>query len=183
MLDTRLYPNEWLAGGYVAAAHDLLQVPVAGSSPRPASAGHATFIAGLILRSAPGAEVVIRPVLNEQAVGKAWDVARNMAAFVGSGVDILNLSFGCFTDDGEPPGAGQSSGSCSARRSCSWRPREIVGDIDELRAQGTLPDKPWTRGLTSKTPLWPAAFDEVIAVGATDGDDLAPLSPRHPGLI
>ena len=180
VLDTRLYPNEWLAGGYVAAAHDLLQVPVAGSSPRPASAGHATFIAGLILRSAPGAEVVIRPVLNEQAVGKAWDVARNMAAFVGSGVDILNLSFGCFTDDGEPP--------LVLARAVSLLSAEILlvaaagnhGDIDELRAQGTLPDKPWTRGLTSKTPLWPAAFDEVIAVGATDGNDLAPFSPQTP---
>ena len=180
VLDTRLYPNEWLDGGYLATAHDLLQVPVAGSSPRPASAGHATFIAGLILRSAPGAEVVIRPVLNEQAVGKAWDVARDMAAFIGSGVDILNLSFGCFTDDGEPP--------LVLARAVSLLSAEILlvaaagnhGDIDELRAKGTLPDKPWTRGLTSKTPLWPAAFDEVIAVGATDGNDLAPFSPQTP---
>ncbi len=180
MLDTRLYPNEWLAGGYVAAAHDLLQVPAAGSSPRPASAGHATFIAGLILRRAPGAEVVIRPVLNEQAVGKAWDVAKEMTGFIGSGVDILNLSFGCFTDDGEPP--------LVLARAVSLLSAEILlvaaagnhGDIDELRAKGELADEPWTRGLTSKTPLWPAAFDEVTAVGATDGDELAPFSPQTP---
>lgn len=180
VLDTRLYPNEWLAGGYVAAAHDLLQVPAAGSSPRPASAGHATFIAGLILRRAPGAEIVIRPVLNEQAVGKAWDVARDMAGFLGSGVDILNLSFGCFTDDGEPP--------LALARAVSLLSAEILlvaaagnhGDIDKLRAKGALADEPWTRGLTSITPLWPAAFDEVIAVGATDGNELAPFSPQTP---
>jgi membrane-anchored mycosin MYCP len=180
VLDTRLYPNEWLAGGYVAAAHDLLQVPVPGSSPRPASAGHATFIAGLILSRAPGAEIVIRPVLNEQAVGKAWDVATDMAGFIGSGVNILNLSFGCFTDDGEPP--------LVLARAVSLLSAEILlvaaagnhGDIDELRAKGELADEPWTRGLTSKTPLWPAAFDEVIAVGATDGNEPAPFSVQTP---
>jgi len=181
VLDTRLYPNEWLAGGYVAAAHDLLQVPATGSSPRPASAGHATFIAGLILRRAPGAELVIRPVLNEKAVGRAWDVAKDMAGFIGSGVDILNLSFGCYTDDGEPP--------LVLARAVSLVSAEILlvaaagnhGDIDELRARGALADTPGTKGLTSKTPMWPAAFDEVIAVGATDGNNqLAPFSPQTP---
>ena len=28
--------------------------------------------------------------------------------------------------------------------------------------------------------MWPAAFDEVVAVGATDGSKLAPFSPRAP---
>ena len=181
VLDTRLYPNEWLAGGYVAAAHDLLQAPAAGSSPRPASAGHATFIAGLILRRAPGAELVIRPVLNEQALGRTWDVARDLVGFMGSGVDILNLSFGCYTDDGEPP--------LILARAVSLVSAEILlvaaagnnGDIDELRARGALADTPGTKGLTSKTPVWPAAFDEVIAVGATDGNNkLAPFSPDTP---
>ena len=180
VLDTRLYPNEWLAGGYVAAAHDLLQVPAAGSPPRPATAGHATFIAGLILRRAPGAELVIRPVLNEKAFGRAWEVAKDMAGFIGSGVDILNLSFGCYTDDGEPP--------LVLARAVSLVSAEILlvaaagnhGDIDKLRAENRVPDAPWTRGLTPKTPVWPAAFDEVIAVGATDGEKLAPFSPQTP---
>ncbi len=180
VLDTRLYPNEWLAGGYVAAASELLQVPAARSSPLPASAGHATFIAGLILSRAPGAELVIRPVLNDQAIGKAWDVAKEMASFAGSGVDILNLSFGCYTDDGEPP--------LVLARAVSLLSAEILlvaaagnnGDIDELRAQGKVSDASWTTGLTSKTPVWPGAFDEVIAVGATDGDELAAFSPRTP---
>ena len=138
----------------VAAAHDLLQVPAAGSSPRPATAGHATFIAGLILRRAPGAELVIRPVLlNEKAFARAWDVAKDMAGFIGSGVDILNLSFGCYTDDGEPP--------LVLARAVSLVSAEILlvaaagnhGDIDKLRAENKVPDAPWTRGLTSKTPV------------------------------
>jgi len=179
VLDTQLYPNEWLAGGYLAAGDDLLPVP-AGDSPLPASAGHATFIAGLILRQASGAELVVRPVLNQKAVGKAWDVAKIMADFVGSGVDILNLSFGCYTDDGEPP--------LVLARAVSLISAEILlvaaagnhGDIDELRKQGDLKNAPWTKGLTPKTPVWPAAFDEVIAVGATDGDKPADFSPQTP---
>jgi hypothetical protein len=180
LLDTRLYPNEWLAGGYLAAADDLLQIPATGGTPPPASAGHATFIAGLILRRAPGAELVVRPVLNNKAVGRAWDVAREMASFIGSGVDILNLSFGCYTDDGEPP--------LVLARAVSLVSAEILlvaaagnhGDIDELRKEGKVKDASWTSGLHDRTPVWPAAFDEVVAVGATDGDKLAPFSPETP---
>jgi subtilisin family serine protease len=180
LLDTRLYPNEWLAGGYLAAADDLLQMPATDGTPPPASAGHATFVAGLILRGAPGAELVVRPVLNDKAVGRAWDVARKMVSFIGSGVDILNLSFGCYTDDGEPP--------LLLARAVSLLSAEILlvaaagnhGDIDELRQEGKVKDASWTRGLHDRTPVWPAALDEVIAVGATDGDKLAPFSPETP---
>jgi len=179
LLDTRLYPNEWLAGGYDAAPADLLQVPANGS-PLPASAGHATFAAGLILRRAPGAELVIRPALNDDAAGKAWDVAKGIVSFIGSGVDILNLSFGCYTDDGEPP--------LVLARAVSRVSAEILlvaaagnhGNIDQLKDQGLLADASWAKNLTPKTPMWPAAFDEVIAVGATDGDKPAPFSPRTP---
>jgi hypothetical protein len=180
VLDTQLYPNEWLAGGYLATAGDLLRVPAAGDPPFPASAGHATFIAGLILRQAPGAELVVRPVLNEQALGSVWHVAKQMAGFIGSGVDILNLSFGCYTDDGEPP--------LVLARAVSLVSAEIMlvaaagnnGNIDELRERGVVKDDAWAKGLTPKTPVWPAAFDEVIAVGATDGDKPAAFSPQTP---
>jgi len=180
VLDTQLYPNEWLAGGYLATGGDMLRVPANGDPPFPASAGHATFIAGLILRQAPGAELVVRPVLNEQALGSTWDVATQMAGFIGSGVDILNLSFGCYTDDGEPP--------LVLARAVSLVSAEILlvaaagnhGNIDELQKLHDLKDEAWAKGLTPKTPVWPAAFDEVIAVGATDGDMPAAFSPQTP---
>jgi len=179
VLDTQLYPNAWLAGGYYADGKYLLTDPPV-RSPLPASAGHATFIAGLILRQAPGAELVVRPVLNKKAVGRTWDVAKIMADFIGSGVDILNLSFGCYTDDGEPP--------LVLARAVSLISAEILlvaaagnhGDIEKLRKQGDLKNAPWTKGLTPKTPVWPAAFDEVVAVGATNGNKLADFSPRTP---
>jgi membrane-anchored mycosin MYCP len=102
--------------------------------------------------------------------------------FIGSGVDILNLSFGCYTDDGEPP--------LVLARAVSLVSAEILlvaaagnnGDIDELRKHGELPNPEahWNKYLTSKTPVWPAAFDEVITVGATNGKELAPFSPQTP---
>lgn len=180
VLDTQLYPNSWLAGGYIAAGDHLLSDPAAADPPLPASAGHATFIAGLILHQAPGAELVIRPVLDEQAVGKVWDTAKRMVGFIGSGVDILNLSFGCYTDDGQPP--------LVLARAVSLVSAEILlvaaagnhGNIDELKKDGDIPAGSWAKGLTPRTPVWPAAFDEVIAVGATDGDRLAAFSPKTP---
>lgn len=180
VLDTRVYPHEWLAGSYFTAGDELLDLPPAGKPLLSASAGHATFIAGLILRQAPGAELDIRPVLNDNAVGKAWDVAKEMASFVGSGVDILNMSFGCYTDDGEPP--------LVLARAVSLLSAEILliaaagnhGDIDQLRALNQVPDESWTRGLTPVTPVWPAAFDQVTAVGASDGNQVAAFSPQTP---
>src|SRR5579863_2369908 len=180
VLDTRLYPNEWLTGGDEAPASALLQMPTDGSL-LPASAGHATFIAGLILRAAPEAQLVIRPVLDANAVGRVWDVAEKMVSFLGSGVNILNLSFGCYTDDGQPP--------LVLARAVSLLSAELLlvaaagnhGNIDQLRAENSpLANQAWTKGLTSRTPVWPAAFDQVIAVGATDGDSLASFSPRTP---
>src|SRR5206468_3910144 len=100
VLDTRLLAHPALAGRYGATAHALLRP----ASPMDELAGHATFIAGLILKRAPGAWLDVRAILSEdQAWSTSWQVARAMADFAGSGVDVLNVSFGCFTDDNQPP--------------------------------------------------------------------------------
>src|SRR5712691_7726079 len=102
LLDTQIYPHAWLAGGYFAIGDDLLEIPGPGNPPWSLD-GHATFVAGLILSQAPGARLIVRRALGPRALGKTWDVAKIMASFVGTGVDILNLSFGCYTDDGQQP--------------------------------------------------------------------------------
>jgi len=185
LLDTRLYPHPWLAGGYLASAADLLEVPGSGKGVLSLD-GHGTFVAGLILSQAPGAELVVRPVLGrdaagQDAVGKTWDVAKTMAQFAGSGVDILNLSFGCYTDDGQPP--------LVLARAVSLLSSEILlvaaagnyGDIEQLREERSPLAGPWTKNLTNTTPVWPAAFADVVGVGATDGHgERAAFSPEVP---
>lgn len=182
LLDTRLYPHPWLVGGYQAAGDDMLQNPGPGQLPPWSLDGHATFIAGLILHQAPGAQLIIRPVLGPRALGKTWGVAKMMADLAGTGVNILNLSFGCYTDDGQPP--------LVLARAVSLLSPEILlvaaagnhGNIEELRAAGKV-TAPWTANLKDVTPVWPAAFPEVTAVGATDDDGrVADFTPKVPWL-
>ena len=68
VLDTRLAPQPWLAGGWVARFSDL--VPDGSVPPMPE--GHATFITGLVLGQAPGATVEVRGVLGEDGTADSW---------------------------------------------------------------------------------------------------------------
>lgn len=181
LLDTRMYRNPWLDGGYLATAADLLEIPSSGED-LPAREGHATFIAGLILRQAPGARLIVHSVMGPEAVGKTWDVAKAMVQVAGKGVDILNLSFGCYTDDGQPPLVLAKAVQRVGRDVLLVAAAGNHGDIEELRAAGN-PEAaaPWMASITNKTPVWPAAFPEVTAVGATDaGGYPAPFSPQVP---
>lgn len=183
LLDTKLYQNPWLAGGYLATEDDLLEVPGSGHKPPWSLEGHATFIAGLILHQAPGARLIIRPVLGKRALGKTWGVAKVMADFAGTGVDILNLSFGCYTDDGQPPLALAKAVSLVSPEILLVAAAGNHGNIEELRAAGDKLAAPWTVNLKDTTPVWPAAFADVTAVGATDASGrVADFSPKAPWI-
>jgi subtilisin family serine protease len=178
LLDTQLYPNQWLAGGYLARQDDLLEGPGPGGEPPKALAGHGTFIAGLILHRAPGARLVVRAVMKQDAVGPTWDVAKAMAQFVGTDTDILNLSFGCYTDDGQPPLVLAKAVSLVSPQVLLVAAAGNHGNIQQLMEEDSelAAAAPWMAYLTNTTPVWPAAFSEVTAVGATD----APFSPQVP---
>jgi hypothetical protein len=120
-------------------------------------------------------------VLTHHALGKTWDVAKIMADFVGTGVDILNLSFGCYTDDGQPPLVLAQAVSLLSSQILLVAAAGNHGNIEELRAAGDPLAAPWTVNLMDTTPVWPAAFAEVTAVGATDPNgEPAPFSPKAP---
>jgi membrane-anchored mycosin MYCP len=172
ILDTEVLVHPFLLGKSIAP----LSASLPGAPPF-AMAGHGTFVAGLILRRAPGADLEVHPVLNERAVGDTWAAARKLAEVAESGVRIINLSWGCYTDDGQAP-------LVLARAVERLGPDVLVvaaagnhGDI--LNAE--LVVFPEDEKLTLRTPSWPAAFDRVIAVGAS-GDDraLARFTPKGP---
>lgn len=178
LLDTYLYPNAWLQGGYLASKAQLLQDR---GGEFDAIEGHATFVAGLILQRAPGATLVVRPLLGKNGLAKTWQVAKVMAESIGTGVDVLNLSFGCYTDDGQPPLVLAKAVSLLSPRILLVAAAGNHGDIEELRAEDSPLAAEWTKNLTDTTPVWPAAFAEVTAVGATDSKGkLAPFSPKAP---
>jgi Subtilase family len=156
VLDTRLWPHRQLEGRYLSDDLHLL--------PESASwhwylAGHATFVTGMILQNAPNAQLHVRQVLDDQTgTALAWDVAKEMV-HLGRSVNVLNLSFCCFTEDNEPP-------LVLSRAIERIGPETVIvaaaGNHGDIKPNGELtPSSP-------KSPMWPAAFDQVIAVGAHD---------------
>lgn len=163
VVDTRLAPHPWLAGGYVAPAAELL--PERTGSPLPWQVQHATFVTGLILRQAPGAVVEVRSGLRDDASQDSWAVARTIAELAAGAADVVNLSLGCRTEDGRPPLVLQAALATRAPGSVVVAAAGNHGAVPE----GQVPP-----------PSWPAALDNVIAVGALDGDHRASFSPEAP---
>lgn len=147
LADTALYPHPWLVGAYIAARSSLW----GDDEPADFEGGHATFIAGLILQHAPGATLDVRSVLGPDATADSWDVAKKLVQFGHAGLDVLNLSFGCFTDDNKPP-------------------LVLSTALDRLDPRVVVVAAAGNHGDTSDKgrPVWPAAFEEVVAVAAAD---------------
>ncbi|HYI58457.1 MAG TPA: S8/S53 family peptidase [Microlunatus sp.] len=161
VLDTGIWPHPWLAGSWRARPSDVLPP----QSDLGLVAGHGTFVAGLVLSQAPGATIDVRRVLDLAGQGQAWDVAEAIAAMGQSGVSVLNLSFSCYTGDGQPP-------LVLARAIDRVDPGVVV-----VAAAGNHA----APGELAALPAWPAALDDVVAVGALDGDGrTASFSPDRP---
>jgi subtilisin family serine protease len=161
VLDTGIAEHPWLAGGWTGQRSDMLP----GTAPYRPEEGHATFIAGLVLSQAPAATVRVHRLLTRPAVADCWSTANAIVEFGRSGLDILNLSFVCYTEDGEAPLA------------LSQALHRIDPDLVVVAAagnHGTLQD-----GTEAYRPAFPAALDEVVAVGAVDRDRrIAAYTPR-----
>ncbi len=151
VVDTGLVPHPWLDGRWEATYSDVVH---AQNSPMPVVSGHATFVAGLVLQQAPGAVVAMTSVLSDddgQADG--WDVANAILQAGRGGVDVLNLSLQCFTLDGQPP-------------------LVLAAAIDRLPPDVVVVAAAGNHGSggaeLGRRPAWPAALDDVVAVGAAD---------------
>lgn len=153
VLDTAVFPVAALQGRYLSDDR------VDATPPWPKWSGHAAFVAGRILQRAPGAELDVREVLTEEAgTAPAWTVAERMASFLGSGVQILNMSLGGFTADDRPPFL------------MTRAVERLSGQMMVVASAGNHGNgAPTEAGANSTTsPLWPAALPEVVAVGAAD---------------
>src|SRR3954453_23975335 len=177
ILDTRLDPHTRLGGRYLTDP-DALTRPVPGQE-REGGEGHATFIAGIVLSLAPTADLDVRTAL---APGKSptdgwtlplWTLAQRLADYRDSGVQVLNLSLGCSTADGQPP-------MVLERAIAELTPTMVVvaaagnhgtDELDEAdRKDQAMPER--------AAPLFPAALDGVLAVGAVDAaGNYAPFNP------
>jgi hypothetical protein len=168
VLDTPIFPNSAIAGGYLASKDSRLTPNKRGHFYL---AGHSTFVTGLIAAKAPGAAIQVHGVLHPRNAGaKVWDVAVAMTSLVGTGTDVLNLSMGCFTSDDEPP-------LVLMRAVDALTPDVVIvaaaGNYRGLKKRNGKP--------ISARPFWPGALDNVVAVGGlAKNERLATFSPDYP---
>lgn len=168
IIDTALYPHSQLQDRWFAAQSSVLTP----GGEYDWLEGHSTFVAGLVLAAAPGARIEVRGLLKgPDATATVWDVATAMADFIGSGVSVLNLSLGCYTEDGQPP-------------LVLDRAIEVLWpSIMVVAAAGNHGATAETGGLSPKAPIFPAACRGAVAVGAVDGGPEfgpASFSPQAP---
>ncbi|GAA1276371.1 S8/S53 family peptidase [Sphaerisporangium rubeum] len=146
VLDTGVAPHPWFTGS--DWFHDQArEVPDAdGDGVLDGQAGHGTFIAGLLLRQAPGVRLRVLKVLDGNGVGDEAGVLRALACLRGERVDVLLMSFGCHTYDDRPSPLIESA--------LAAMPDTVV-----VACAGNT---------ASPRPFWPAALPGVIAVAALD---------------
>jgi membrane-anchored mycosin MYCP len=167
VLDTAVRDQEYLVGGWTGGWTGA-PVSVEGKAEPPlAEAGHGTFVAGLILRRAPGAMIRTGQLLaDDGGATSSWDAAHKIVEVGNSGVDILNLSFVSYTDDGEAP-------------------LVLSTAINQLDPAVLVVAAAGNHGFLSEEkskPAFPAALTSVIAVGAAKSDSAAAASFTPTGL-
>lgn len=155
VLDTGLAPHPWLERWY---SDDIAETPDAdGDGALDRQAGHGTFVAGLILRHAPGVRLRVLRLLDSDGLCDEAALLRALAVLRGGGpIDVVNLSFGGHTFDDAPPlGLAEALAGFPAVVACAGN-------------------------TASSRPFWPAALPGVVAVGALDGDARAGFSAYGP---
>jgi hypothetical protein len=167
VLDTGLDPHPWFAARPWFSEWGLQPevLDADGDADADQLAGHGTFVAGVVLRNAPGVVLRHRRVLTSQGLADdrlmaaALRAVRQRAALGGEHLNVVLITAGCHTyDDRCPP----------------LLTREISRFTDAVVVAAA--------GNTASTrPFWPAALPSVVAVAATDASGaLADFSNRGP---
>jgi subtilisin family serine protease len=158
VIDTGILSHPWFADTDWFAQvtpNQLDPVPADGAYEPETQTGHGTFVAGIVLRQAPGAFLMIERALDDDGVcdelhllGRLANLHRRLAES-GESLDVLNLSLGGYTFDDEP------SPLLSDALARFGKHTVIVV------AAGNF---------GSNRPYWPAALKSCVAVGALESD-------------
>jgi Subtilase family len=149
VLDTGLDPSALTLHPGLAARLDYQAQdednPVLPDGDFAAEGGHATFIAGIVMRLAPHTRIRQVRVLDPAGEGDDHTIAVGLAR---ASAPVINLSLGGYTHDDAPPVA---TGVALAKHTSD--------DVVAVAAAGNN---------ARDRPFWPAAFSRVVSVGAVD---------------
>jgi len=182
VIDTVLGPHPFLEGKWVAPNPS----PFDANSRPHFRAGHGTFVAGIVLAQAPDAAVTVHPALNSDGRATSWEIANAILDSAHAGAQIINLSLACYTLDGLPPLVfTQAISRLPPGTLVVAAAGNMANQHPPAQYDGVVPD-------LSQAPAWPAALDNVVAVGAADPEtvgqsaDFSPAAPwvdvRAPGV-
>ena len=149
-----LASHPWLTGVEAGDAADYDQLPphAAGQPQKiPAYAGHGTFVAGVTRCLAPGAEIIVTNAFSVAGSTLESDLAQRLGAALGHGVDIFHLTVAAPSRHNLP----------------------MIGIAEWLRLMRGYKGTVCTVAAGnsgSRRPFWPAAFPEVVSVGALAAD-------------
>jgi hypothetical protein len=146
--------HPWLAGVEIQDPdqdHDP-RIPMTGNPPAiPPYTGHGTFVAGVVRTMAPSADVIVTNVFSVAGSALESDFVARLESSFRLGVDIYQLDVACGSRNDIPLLAlGE------------WLKRLSI-------SKGAICLAP-AGNSARRRPVWPAAFPDVIAVGALGGD-------------
>jgi membrane-anchored mycosin MYCP len=196
VLDTSLVTHHWLEGAYVGGDNAIQTPPkqvlwkLGTDAPKYSYLeGHCTFVSGLILQAAPSAIVQVYPVLDSSATSTTWALAKELIRLSDAGVQIACVPAGSTTDDGQPPlvleqainrlGAELTIVAAAGNHGQVGPPGELGHEHEHEQE----PEPGHEHPTEPNAALWPAAFPDVVAVGAVDANlDDAPFTPKVPWI-
>jgi subtilisin family serine protease len=152
VLDDGGNPHPWLRSRLVGPDDDDREdhLTPKRNGLLPTAAGHGTFVSGVVLREAPAATIRMIAALEEGFANEAA-VAEAIERLGGDDVKLINLSFCGDT----------AHGGKAAPEMLAAAINGLPDDVVVVAAAGNFGDD---------RPVWPAAMDRVIAVGAVDDE-------------
>jgi subtilisin family serine protease len=142
--------HPWLAG-VQGDLDPLPPVDSSGAQPIPPYTGHGTFVAGVTRCMAPAADIIVSDAFSTAGSELESNWIPRLEAALGLGVDIFHLTIAAHSRHDFP---------LIAFREWLKHLREHGGAVCVVAAGNN----------GSRRPSWPAAFSDVIAVGALGTD-------------
>lgn len=145
--------HPWLEG--VTCEPEPPEQPIGPDGQILPYAGHGTFVAGVVRSMAPGADVVVKRVLNRAGAVFESEIIRALDHALDDAPDVISLSAGCSSRHNLPLLGLQVFWE---RRLSHYKGVALVAAAGNDSA---------------RRPFWPAAFPWAVSVGALDAEESA----------